>query len=79
MDFPDSILPFLSSIAPGRSLRLHPVSAQSYCVYVQAGRPAFARPCEGSIVVYRLRVRPYFPAASRMSGSSNLESFRNGL
>ena len=32
-----------SFIAFGRSSRLHPVKAQSYCMYVLAGRPAFAR------------------------------------
>ena len=37
----------LSSIASGRSSGLHPVSAQSFCIYVLSGRPAFARPCEG--------------------------------
>ena len=26
---------------------LHPVSAQSCCMYVRAGRPAFVRPCRG--------------------------------
>ena len=31
----------------GRSSGLHPVSAQSCCMYIRAGRPAFARPCEG--------------------------------
>ena len=36
----------LSSIAPGRSSRQHPVSAQSYCRYILAG-PTFARLCEG--------------------------------
>ena len=36
--------PSLSSIAPDRSSRLHLVSAQNGCVYVRAGRPAFARP-----------------------------------
>ena len=30
-----------------RSSRLHPVSAQSCCMSVLAGRPAFARLCEG--------------------------------
>ena len=39
--------PSLSSIASGRSSRLHPVSTQGWCMYVRAGRPAFARPCEG--------------------------------
>ena len=40
----------LSFIASGRSSRLHPVSSHSCCVYVRAGRPAFARPYVG---VYR--------------------------
>ena len=39
--------PCLSSIASGRSSGLHPVSTQSCCMYVRAGRPAFGRPCEG--------------------------------
>ena len=39
--------PTLSSIAFGRSSGLYPVSAQSCCMYVRAGRPAFSRPCEG--------------------------------
>ena len=37
----------LSSIASGRSSGLHPVLAQSCCMYVRAGHPAFACPCEG--------------------------------
>ena len=37
----------LSFIASGRSSGLHPVSSQSYCMYVRAVRPAFARPCVG--------------------------------
>ena len=37
----------ISFIASGRSSGLHPVSSQSCCMYVRAGRPAFARPCEG--------------------------------
>ena len=36
-----------SFIAFGRSSELHPVSTQSFCMKVRAGRPAFARPCEG--------------------------------
>ena len=36
-----------SFIASGRSSGLHPVSSQSYCTYVRAGRPAFARPYVG--------------------------------
>ena len=39
--------PSLSFIATGKSSGLHPVSSQSCCMYVRAGRPAFARPCEG--------------------------------
>ena len=37
----------LSFIAFGGSSGLHPVSSQSCCTYVLAGRPAFARPYEG--------------------------------
>ena len=40
----------LSFIASGRSSGLHPVSSHSCCMYVRAGRPAFARPYVG---VYR--------------------------
>ena len=36
----------LSSIASVKSSGLHSVSAQSCCMYVLSGRPAFARPCE---------------------------------
>ena len=34
-------------IASGRSSGLHPVSSHSCCMYVRAGRPAFARPYVG--------------------------------
>ena len=37
----------LSFIASGRSSELHSVSSQSCCMYVRAGRPAFARPYVG--------------------------------
>ena len=37
----------LSFIASGRSSGLHPVSSQSCCMLVRAGRPAFVRPYEG--------------------------------
>ena len=37
----------LSFIASGRSSRRHPVSSHSCCMYVRAGRPAFARPYLG--------------------------------
>ena len=37
----------LSFIASGRSSGLHPVSSHSWCMYVRAGRPAFARPYVG--------------------------------
>ena len=39
--------PSLSFIAFGRSSGLHPVSSHSCCMYVRAGRPAFAWPYEG--------------------------------
>ena len=38
---------FLSFITSGRSSGLYPVSSQSYCMYVRAARPAFARPYVG--------------------------------
>ena len=37
----------LSFIASGRSSGLYPVSSHSCCMYVRAGRPAFARPYVG--------------------------------
>ena len=37
----------LSFIASGRSSGLYPVSSHSCCMYVLAGRPAFARACVG--------------------------------
>ena len=37
----------LSFIASGRFSGLHPVSSQSCCMYVRAGRPAFAQPYLG--------------------------------
>ena len=37
----------LSFIASGRSSGLHPVSSHNCCMYVRAGRPAFARPYVG--------------------------------
>ena len=37
--------PSLSSIAPGRSSRLHLLSAQCCCIYVLASRPAIAFGC----------------------------------
>ena len=37
----------LSFITSGRSSGLHPVSSHSCCMYVRAGRPAFARPYVG--------------------------------
>ena len=39
--------PSLSSIARGVSSGLYPESAQSCCIYILAGRPAFSCPCEG--------------------------------
>ena len=37
----------LSFIASGRSSGLHPISSHSCCMYVRAGRPAFAWPYAG--------------------------------
>ena len=68
----------LSFIALGRSSGQHPVSSHSCWMYVRAGRPAFARPCVGvhkskSLMSSSLLL----PAVSCMSGSSNLNSFRD--
>ena len=38
---------FLSFTASGRSSGLHPASSHTCCMYVRAGRPAFARPYVG--------------------------------
>ena len=44
-DIPDLSRHFsLSFIVSGRSSELHPVSSHSCCMYVRAGRPAFAWP-----------------------------------
>ena len=47
-------------------------------MYVRAGRPAFARPCVG---IHKRDISYEFisasPAMSCMSGSSNLNSFRD--
>ena len=56
-----------SSIASGKSSRLYPV-------FVQSCRPTPARLCEG--VDYEFVLTS--PAVSRMSCSSNLDSFRDG-
>ena len=69
----------LSFIAFGRSSGLHPVFSNSCCMYVRAGRPAFAWPYAG---VHRSTSHDEFvlafPAVSCVSGSSNLYSFRDG-
>ena len=52
----------LSFIASGRSSGLHPISSHSCCMYVRAGRPAFAQPYVG---VHR--------STSRMSSSLLLQ------
>ena len=47
-------------------------------MYVCAGRPAFARPCVGGPQEYiTYELVPASPAVSCMSGSSNLNSFRD--
>ena len=69
-----SLHPSLSFIAPGRSSRLYPVSAQSCCILVLTGRPKFSRPQE--YIAYEFVLTS--PAVSCMSGSSNEDSFRDG-
>ena len=53
----------LSFITSGRSSGLHPVSSYSCCMYVRAGRPAFAWPYAGSIRVHHWWVRPCFSSS----------------
>ena len=75
-DFPDPLSPpFSIVIAPGRSSWLPPVSAQS-CRYVLAGLPTLARSCEGVYIAYEFALTS--PTVSRMSGSFNLDGFRDG-
>ena len=67
----------LSFIALGRSSGKHPVSSHSCWMYVRAGRPAFAWPCVG---IHKSTSHEFIsasPAVSCMSGSSNLNSFRD--
>ena len=66
----------LSFIALGRSSGQHPVSSHGCWMYVRAGRPAFARPCVGVHEWGSYEFVPASPAVSCMSGSSNLNSFR---
>ena len=68
----------LSFIALGRSSGQQPVSSHSCWIYVRAGRPAFARPCVGihkstSLMSSSLLLQQ----CPCMSGSSNLNSFRD--
>ena len=68
----------LSFIASGRSSEPHPVSSHSCWMYVRAGRPAFARPYVGVHREYTTyELVPASPAVTSMSGSSNLDSFRD--
>ena len=69
--------PGLSSITLRRSSRIYPLSAQSCCVYIVAGRPLLVQvkgPQE--YVTYEFVLTS--PAESRMSGSCNLDGFRDG-
>ena len=70
--------PSLSSIAFDRSSGLHPVSAKSCCMLVRADRPDFASPREGVHRSISYEFVLTSPAVSHMSGSSNLNSFRDG-
>ena len=46
-DYPISLHPSFSSIAPCRSSKLHPVSTQSWCKYVLASQSTLVCPCVG--------------------------------
>ena len=71
----------LSSIAPSRSSRLHPVSAQSYCREVVHFCSSFnlcssIRRGPQKNISYEFALNPL--AVSRMFASSNLDGFRDG-
>ena len=68
--------PPLSPIAPGRSSKLYPISAQSCCCYVLAGCPIFSCPCEGVHGSKSLMRSPLL--LQQCPGSSNLDGFRDG-
>ena len=66
----------LSFIASGRASGLHPVSSHGCCMYVRAGRPAFARPYVGvhrstSLMTSSLLLQ-------QCPGLSSLDSFHDG-
>ena len=66
----------LSFIVSGRSSGLHPVSSHSCCMYVRAGRPAFAPPYVG---VHRsTSLMSSYLLLPQCPGFSNLYSFRDG-
>ena len=67
----------LSFIALGRSSGQHPVSSHSCWMYVRAGRPAFARPCVGIHKSTSLMSSSLLLQMSCMSGSPNLNRFRD--
>ena len=69
--------PSLSSIAPGRSSRLYPVSAQSCCSSLSSCLCSSMRRGPEKYVTYEFV--PTSPAVPCMSGSSNFDSFRDGL
>ena len=68
----------LSFIASSRFSGLHPESSHSCYMFVRAGRPVFAWPYAvvHRSVTYELVLAS--PAVSCMSGSSNLDSCRDG-
>ena len=65
----------LSFIASGRSSGLHPVSSHGCCMYVQAGRPAFAWPYVG---VHRTTSFMSSSLLLQQCPASSLDSFRDG-
>ena len=66
----------LSFIASGRFSGLHPVSSDSCCMYVRAGRPAFARPYVG---VHRSTSLIIFTNPSARAGYDTRSIFKRSL
>ena len=69
----------LSPTAPGRSSRLHPLSVQSFSIYKFSWSSNLCSSmCGGPQDYITYEFVPTSPAVSRMSGLSNLDSFRDG-
>ena len=77
-DIPDPLSPLLT-IVHRLWWIFRATSSHSCCMYVRAGRPAFTRAYVGVPQVYiTYELVPASPAVTCMSGSSDLDSLRDG-